>query len=93
MRTIAEDNLQLEVRAKRKKFSPSVIVRDMMKEDPSRLRKALGTAITLVIKKEELKSCVASLHNLPRQGHMSWSFQPESAEIWTTALRQLPEQC
>ena len=44
MRKIAEDDLQLEVKAKRKKFRPSGIVRDVMKEDPSRLQKALGTA-------------------------------------------------
>ena len=89
MRKVAEDYLQLEVKAKREKvsFSASVIVERCNEGGPLVIAEGSGNCI----KKVELKSCVASLHNPPRQGHMSWSFQPESAEIWATALLQLPE--
>ena len=62
---IAEDGLQCEVRSQRAKFCPAVVVRDAMKEGPSRSRKALVAAAKLNMTEKEncegIKESVTSL--------------------------------
>lgn len=91
VRRVAEDGLRVEESLKRAKFRPAVVVRDVMKDDPSVSRKALTTAAKIKVTEDEKIARVAEVHNLPRQGHMIRSSEDGAAEIWAEALNQLPE--
>ena len=69
------------------------MVRDVMKEDPSRNRKALRVAVKLKCSAEDEQAKQEHLLHLPRQGQMSRIATQASATVWANALTSLhPEQ-
>ena len=92
VRKIAEDGLRAELTAKRKMFRPAVVVRDIMKEDSSRGRKALAAAAKSKVQEEDEVSMLQDLQQLPKQGHMSRISSPESASVWVSVVTKLPQE-
>ena len=91
MRRIAEDNLRDESSAQRKRFKPAVMVRDAMREDPSRSRKALRVAVKRMCTEEDEAARQEHLH-LPQQGELSRTATPVSAKVLADAIVAVPPE-
>ena len=91
MRWTAEDNLCDESSAQRNRFKPAVIVRDPMREDPSRSRKALRVAVKRMCIEEDEAARQEHLLHLPRQ-ELSRTATPVSAKVWADAVVALPPE-
>ena len=65
MRFIAEENLNLEMASKRKKFRPTMVVQEAMKNNPSWTRRALRIASMRKVKMDEDESRLENLKGLP----------------------------
>lgn len=74
VRRIAEKSLKVEDQVKRKKFRPALVVWDTLQLDPSMLRKALRTTAKHRMTREDADARLSDLQSLPRQGHMSRTF-------------------
>ena len=93
VRKIAEDSLIHQLNAQRQKFSPAVVVRDVMVEDPSRTRRRLVAAVKSHVKVEDAGKQWTQLCSLPRQGQLAREFTTTSpADVWASALQLLPEE-
>ena len=84
--------MQLEIKARRKKFRPAVIIRDNMKEDPSHSRKALSKAVKAQVTAEDDKARVRGLCSLPKQGHLMCTCLSNTPAIWARAVQSLSDE-
>ena len=91
VRFIAEENLKSEMASKRKKFRPTMVVQEAMKDDPSRTRRALQIASMRKVKMDEDESRLGNLKGLPRQGQMMRIATPEAASTWAKSIQSLAQ--
>ena len=94
VRKIAEDGLLHQLDAQRQKFSPAVVVRDVMAEDPSQTRRKLVAVVKSHVKMEDSDKQWTQLCSLPRQGQLAREFAATTspADIWASALQLLPKE-
>ena len=92
VRHMADKGLQKDLTLKRSKFRASVIVRDVMIENPDFTRKSLATRTKAKIDEEDCSNRLTQLQHLEKEGQMFRNTTPDAAKLWGNALKQLSEE-
>ena len=79
---MAEKALQRDLTLKRLRFTPSVVVREVMEGNPDFTRKSLSNGAKLLVEEETYEGKRDHLLSLEREGQMFRSASPDGAEIW-----------
>ena len=92
VRKLAEDHHRSESLLTRKKFKPTEVVIDAMKEDPAYNRKTLKSVVKRTCNDGDEHVRKDHLCQLTRQGVMNWISTSSSAVVWAEALEGLPPE-
>ena len=92
VRLLAEKALQKDLTRTRSKFSPRVVVRELMVANPDFTRKSLSKGAKVLVEEESLEEQHDRLLSQEKEGQMLRCASSDAASLWGKALTRLSDE-